>query len=261
MINTTNTILAQRPKAFDSVGVDVSQHVDFLGVRDRFVRVSHRRQSFVGVHFIRVHAGSSRDVGIHNRKNGNTPYIWDNISFNRAAALSHPKHSGLTFRAASAFAVPAPAEITFVHFNVPVKWGRVLKENMANLFAHSPRGLVSNARLSFDLLSGNATARLRHLINHKKPKSKGCAGFMENGIGGRGKLVSAKFASVNLTSGNAIKLRLPSAIRAFYNFGIATMTKPIKAGIIIGELGLKILDRKLSHLAFGSHFASQVYVI
>ena len=59
--------------------------------------------------------------------------------------------------------------------------------------------------------------------------------------------MTAMLTTVNLTSLDAVVLGFPFASFAFDDFGIASVSKPVKAGFICREVFLKVFDHVFFH--------------
>ena len=68
---------------------------------------------------------------------------------------------------------------------------------------------------------------------------------MEDGVGGGGDLGPAEFAAVDLAARDAVVLGDFLALGAGHAVGPAGCFEEVQAGVVIGELGVELLNRVL----------------
>ena len=101
MINAAYSVLALRPKTFDSIGMSISENVNLFSMRNRSMFVSHDWQSVVNSEFIRENLRAMFNVFPNNWENGSSFDIVHFASRNLAAALNHSEYWSLAISTAS----------------------------------------------------------------------------------------------------------------------------------------------------------------
>src|SRR5271155_3904753 len=101
MIYAANTALDQRPKALKRVNVRIAFDVDFSGVMNTLVAVSHSSQWIIDHCFVGKDAGARQYAFNHVRKQGARFYIWDNACDHAATTFNSAPHWSLADRATS----------------------------------------------------------------------------------------------------------------------------------------------------------------
>ena len=253
MINALDTILSQRPKALDGIGVAVANHIDFICMGNGRMIEAKGRKAFINRIFVCKNLCALLNIGDNHRNNRLTDGIFNLADFQHTVSLNHSDHRGFTFCSTSTLAGFATAEIGFINFDFTIKGRAIFKENRANLLAHSPGCLVGNASFPLDLFSGNTATGLCHEVDHVKPSGQSGTGLVKDGSSSRGNLMPAKLTGIYLAFLDFVKFGFPSAIRAGANFIIIAVVKPFKADIIIGKHSPKTIDCELLHFLF-SHF-------
>ena len=67
MINTRNTTLYQRPKAFNTIGVDITLDIDFRMVVNPFMFITKHSHSIIGGELVSIECSVLRDLISHKR--------------------------------------------------------------------------------------------------------------------------------------------------------------------------------------------------
>jgi len=91
-----------------------------------------------------------------------------------------------------------PADVSFIHFNMPVHLAMLLIHQLANHGEHSPSCLISNPNLTLKLFGTYPTASAGHQEHGMKPITKWRGGFVEYRSSRRRYRMTAKLTSVIL---------------------------------------------------------------
>lgn len=170
MINAPYTAFDLRPETFDGIGVCISENIYLFSVWDCIVSITHRWKSFINQIFIGENMSAFIDVCINYCHYCISLCVLYFAGFQLATAFNDSQYGGFTFRSAPTLAFAPSTKVAFVNFYIAIKRLMILKKHRANLLAHTPSSLISNARFAFNLFSRNATACLYHQVNHIKPR-------------------------------------------------------------------------------------------
>jgi len=111
----------------------------------------------------------------------------------------------------------------------------------------APCGFVGDACLALDLLCGDTAARGTHLVHFVKPHTKRGSAFLENGSSKRVDVMPAVIARVSGPACHAGVLALFAlallAMALSDSTREALLFQELKAGIIVGELAVKVVNR------------------
>lgn len=248
MINTTDTILAVGPKAFNGVGVNAPTNIDFLGVGHAPMSVSHHWQRIIDFVFIGVDGRAMNDILLHHREDCPTVSLFDRASLKLALALDDTDNRGFVIKAvAFAAARVLATKVTFVNLDFTHEQAVIFLKRLAYFLAHTPCRFVGNARLAFNLFGRNAAAGLSHLVDNVEPGSEGSAGLVKDRSGGRGNLIPAIITGVLLALADLVKLGFLFTARAFNSFRVSLVANVLKAGVIVREHLYKVLDGEFLH--------------
>lgn len=242
MVNAVDTTLDVAPEPFHVVGMDVSEHVLLGAVLDDFVVVAQAGQAGVARHVVGVDDGVWAGVlGNHGEKCPGF-YIRHDLGDGLPASLYHTGHDGLTCGSTSTLARSISTDVRFINFNLVEQERVVLSHESSNLFEHPPRCLVGDADLSFQLLGGYARASGGHEEHGVEPRPERSSRLVEDGIGGWGDVIPAELAAVDLATGDAEVLGDALALGAGYTVRPSSVLDELKAGIVVGKLGVELFD-------------------
>lgn len=249
VINALDAILYQRPKTVDGVCVAIAHYVDVVLVKDFLVTVSHLVKRVVNSVLIGINLRALLDFVLDDREKRSAFGVWNGVGFDLpVVSTGYPNNRRFVRRSASALPASRSAEVRLVNLDLARHWVNIFGQHRANFLAHSPGRLVGNAGFPFNLFSGNPAPGLCYEVDHIKPSGQRSAGLVEYGSGSGRNLMTAVFTSVNLASLDAVIIGFPPAPFANNRFGIALMSKPIQANVIVREICLKVFDRVLFHL-------------
>src|SRR5438046_989201 len=102
-----------------------------------------------------------------------------------ALALNHSVNNGLVAFGVLNILAPSTADISFVHLHRRSLQLHILREQHTNLLKHAPRGFISDASLTLDLLCGDSATSGTHQVHCLKPSAKRSSAFLENSSGKR----------------------------------------------------------------------------
>lgn len=262
LVNTVNPAFYETPKAFDSVGVNITDSINPFAVVNRFVGVSVVRERPIGVVIVRKNASFGSNV-VRNEWNQVLTFGVLNLADSDAATtLNSARNNSLIARRWTLAIRRIPiarlaANISFVNFDFAGKRIAVrFIQHATDLLAHTPRGFVGDARLPFDLFGRNSATSGRHNKDRVKPRSQGRAGFVINSVRTRINVFAARIASVCTPVRNSVVGGYLAAFSAIDAVGVKVILEPLQARTVSREFTLKILERVFGHwrfFSFGSH--------
>lgn len=250
MMDTRQAALHEGPKPFDGVGMRCTGHVDSRCVVNTLVLVPNRIKRVIGLVLVGEHDGGRHDVVSDHRSQRACVGIGDDLGDDATFALYDTLNDGLptcttsTFPTALALMpvlVLAP-DVGFIDLNLTREGVTVFLHEFSDLVEHAPCGLVGNAKLAFKLLGGYSGSGLSHQIDGVEPRLQGRRGLVEDGSSRGGYLEAAEIAFVDFTSTDAMILGFPRASRAIHPLSVSLVPEPVEANVLIGELGVEILD-------------------
>jgi hypothetical protein len=146
------------------------------------------------------------------------------------------------------------AEIGFIDFDFTIQSAHwtwvVVREHGANLLEHAPRRLVGNASLPLNLLRANSASRGCHEIDGIEPSGERRGRLVEDSASSRVNMMAALVARVRRATLHAMMLGGRFALLAVDSLWVKVLAQPLKAGHIIGEHFLEVLECKRLHLWF-----------
>jgi hypothetical protein len=195
--HAANTILDHRPEAFNRIGMNITDHVNIIGVQNLIMLVSHSVQAVVNRIFVCVDLRALLDLVFHKRENGRAFGIRNGFDLDFTFAFNNTHNRSFILRAAPALATSVPTtKITFVNLDLTAKRVLIFVKAFANFVAHAPSSLVGHARFSLNLLCANSTTRLCHQVAHIKPSGQRGAGFVEYCSSARENVIPAFLATI-----------------------------------------------------------------
>src|SRR3972149_1984381 len=275
VVDAAYPVLGERPEPFNCLGVHIPTHVDLRLMHDPLVLVALPLQLVVQSSFVCEHDGgwhNVRDEGVdvrqlrrcNDRTNPTTTlYSAQHSGFLRrvsqrpSASLSA---AGLVQRLLTRLISRAPTNVGFVNLNFARQGGHFLIHQLApDKESHSPRCLVGDAQLAFDLLSGDAATSAGHQVHRVEPQVQRRRGLVEDRSGSRVQVRAASRARPRL----ALLRRLVSLERtlrlAFRTVGVLTVFRvavapqPFKASDIVGKLAHELHKGVARLRGFGSY--------
>jgi len=258
VIHALNTVLYQRPEAFDGLRMNVASYIDFLAVTNApmVVVILRAAEAVVNRVVIRKHKVRGQDVFFNQSLHSVFLNIGSHEGANAPLALNDSDYRRFSFLVRSASAalhsLLAP-EVHFVNFYgllASAKFRRIFGfvQHGANLLKHAPRGLVSYARLALNLFRGDAATGLGHEVDSIEPSGERSGRLVEDRASGRVNVMAATVARVGRATRNAMMLGGRFALGAIDAFRVQAIAKPFEAGRIIWELSLEVFQRVRQHV-------------
>lgn len=168
VIDATNSVLGQAPKAFNRVRVRIAINVDFSGVMHAPVRIAKAGQWLIGVRFISENGRSWQDSLAKIRQERSLLCVSDDFSDYAPATLDGSPNCLLIaslravrirlFLVGVLILIPS-AEKAFVALDVTRQVVNVLVQHRTNLLEHSPRAFIRHADLALDLFGADSASR------------------------------------------------------------------------------------------------------
>ena len=204
VVDAVDAALDVAPHAFDVVGVDSPSDVLFGMVSDSGVEVTESAKPVVAGHFVGVDHLPSGDVLLNHRYEGTGLNVGNDFDNGLAVPFHHTRNDSLSSRSTTALAGPLAADVSLIDFDLPKELEVALGHEFADLVEHTPSRLVGDAKLTLQLLGGNARAGGGHEEHGVEPGAQRSGGLVEDGVGGRGDVRAAVFATVDLAASNAV---------------------------------------------------------
>ena len=182
VVSPVNGAFKLRPKAFNSIGMNVTTPKLTSTVANCFVNMSKRLNFVVAIRFI----GSDNGIG---RNHFNKQWdkcsllnIWNYNRFNFPLALNRTEYRSFTSSSATTLSFANTANIGLISFNdfIPIKRIIVLLHKKANLFRNSPSAFVGYSKLSLKFFSCYSIFTLANQIDCMKPQYKRGRAFMKD---------------------------------------------------------------------------------
>jgi len=215
---------------------------------NRLVRVPNARKDFVGMKFICNYPATLFNGLINMRDYGGLANVDSCFCDYAAASFQNADNRGLALGSAPTLAGSFPADVSLICLNDTLKSLPTIIHALANLMRHAPRALVGHAKLTLQVLCGNAAPSRSHQIGSVKPEGQGSWGFMINRIRRRVNMVPAIVAAIGTAFRDAMVRRDLLAIFASNPIRVQMVFQPFQTNVIVGKLSLKILDRILWEL-------------
>jgi hypothetical protein len=247
MIDAGYATLHQRPETLNAVRVDAPTSILPVVVADSKVGETEPRHGIVAGELVGVEDCTPVNLPENVGDNGVPFYIGDNACHHLPVSLGDADDLALALSATPTLALPLSADVGFVSLYLANESGEVLLKEHPDLPEHSPGRLVGDTRFPLDLLGGYSTSGGSHLVDCLKPNPERGSGLVEDSAGGGVNLVSAVVALVAGTALNPVVLCHPLAYRAVDAVRVAVALNPLKAGIVVGELLVKVFKRVFLH--------------
>ena len=245
-MSTLNTPFDLAPKPFQ--GINVMDTIDILF--DRMMNISMFIASFVKIiirfKFIGANCATSFNVIFNNTFKGIVGDIGNHARHNIPTTFHYPKNNCFAFCTATANAMTFPANHGFVGFDmagqivIPINPSHIFSD----LMRHTPSRFISNAKLPLKFLCGDTVTGGSEKVHGIKPLLKRGMGVLKRSSRHWVNMMPAPLAHINRLFFEFVKFSVPFALRAIQLFSKAGFHQVGEAGIIIGELLKKLLNRK-----------------
>lgn len=251
VINTTQSVLNQTPKAFNGVGVNVAHDIDLLAVIDAPMCVPALRDirnAFIAKMFVSENNALGKNMLFnHGQKD------WASRSFackgsDFAFALDHANDHCFVLPVVPSADATGAAKIRLIDFHARAILATnrirfVIRKHRTNLFKHAPCGLVSHARLALNLFRGNAAASRSHEVDRIEPRREWGWRFVKNCLRRGMKVVAAVVARIGWATDNAMMFGfLPALVTERHPVWMEAAKQPLKAGHVIWKLFSEVVD-------------------
>lgn len=250
VINATNPVLGQAPKAFQSVHVRFAFDVDIRGVIDALVLIAKLRERPVHTRLIAENHAAGHNAFSHVRQECVSLNIWQNARHDAALALYSAPYWRLPYWSfwiaiQSLFEMLVlffSAVKTFVNFNFAREFRSisVFVQQRTNPIEHSPRGFVRDANLTLDLLGADTASRRGHQEDGVKPEFQRRGRILEDRAAHRVFMVSAELARIRRPVCDAMMLGDLLTLRTEDAVWIESALEPFEARCIVWEFAVKL---------------------
>ena len=170
--------------------------------------------------------------------------VW---SYKRYTAFHHAGDDGFASGSPAPLSWPLAPDVGLVNLDLAEEGDTVLDHELTDLLEHPPGRLVGNADLPFKLLGRYARPGGSHEEHGMEPRLEGSRGLVEDGVRRGGYLSPTEFATVDLAARDAVVIGGFSALGAGHTVGPAGCFEEVQANVVIGELGVELLNRVLFH--------------
>lgn len=254
MISPAKRAFQLAPKPFNGVGMDVSLDELQAKMPNRLMGESNLFKPLIDSQFIRIDRGVRFNILLNEGDNGFGSKVNGNGSFNVPVSPHDSQDGGFPRCASPSFPVRRTSSdvpsshISLVHFYGAFKRRLRLFKEQTNLFRHAPRRFVGHSELPFQFFSRYPILGIGEKEDGIKPRFQRGIGLVEDRACKRMKLISTQLAGVALTLRNPVKFGLFVAVRTYFKQTVPLCKYVCKAGVVVGILGIKFLDRVFSHL-------------
>lgn len=238
MPSANNTALQQGKGRFDSVGMNISLHVDTPAMANCLVLsllMEMPRRTAIHVEIVRhqnVHvvADIFADVLFESPRS----HILGVEKSQLTLSLTDSDYDFLVGRSASSFSVSLAAHVGFVHFdNTAQPFAVSLNHRCADSVAEIPRGFVGHSERALNLAGGHSFLGLTEQQRGEKPLPKGEMRIVEYRPGGNAKLIVATVTIILKAIGDWSGLR--QAARALWAFRPAKLLQDLAALLVTAK--------------------------
>jgi hypothetical protein len=254
MIDTINATLDQRPESLNVIRVDSTPNILIDTVLNTEMRKSKSSQMVIRGELI----GQKYGVPIHlidyKRYKGMSLNIGDYGGGYRALPLYCTDYDRLTRSTTPTFTSLFSTDVSLVNFHFPSQMIVGIHKKSADLLKHTPRCLISNTRLTLNLFGGDTTSGRRHTVDSLKPHSQWSSGLVEYCTSKRVNLITAIIAHIASPIGYFMVFSYLLALRTMNTIRVAMVFNPLKASIVIRELGVKIFKSVGFHFRISAIF-------
>lgn len=196
MVRTDNGPLEQRPCVLNAVGMNVSAHVLFGSVIDRFMLGIVILNAEVGRVLVRVNPLRIRLSGLSNEFPNNL-LAWVlaallSLHSDRSATLDCSDNHSLVSEVGAESPMLFAANPGLIHFDRATQFCRAnLLHGLADAMAEIPSRLVAHGQRALELVGGHTLLGFGHQIGSEKPFPERQMRIVEYGSSGRAELVGA----------------------------------------------------------------------
>ncbi len=255
MTSSIQTTLDIRPKTFDGVHMNDASSILFSGMVNDLVSITNLSDLVIASEFICKDLATVFSMCPDQREKSSSLNIWDYFGVELPFTFNHSKYRRLFF-SRTTLLVTFATNIGFISFDNTGHFTFFIHQE-PDLGEHPPCCFIGDSEFPLKLFGGYPTASRSHKKESVKPTSQGCAGMVENGVGGGRYLPTAKLTAVSLSSANPVILSYLLAFGTKHAIGIFSMKEEIQAYIVIWKLGIKIFQGVFCGLYFLSHFDLQ----
>lgn len=249
LVSSKDTILDGAPQPFDIVDMGSSVHVLLGGVLNALMPKPHLRQSVIAREFVSIDDGvfGDGDVLGDDWQEALCSDIGSDLNHSLTASLHQSYGDALTFCTPATLSRLLTADVGLVNLNFSEQSHCFVLHHLSNPVKHAPCGLVRHTQLSFQVHGGDASPGVAHKEYGIKPIPERRSRLVIDGICRRMNMVSTVGTAIRATLGNLV---MGSGLIAGLTkdaVGIKEVLQPFKAGIVVGESGVKLFLCKLVH--------------
>ena len=261
-VRPVDPALELRPEAFDGVHAAAVRR----GVLARIVAhgdmvEAKSIETAIAAKFVRGDRRAGQHMGLHKGFHWRAVAARHNLGHNVPAAFQQADNCSLVALVTRPFAFDRTADQGFVDLdNLPHATKRVVAVErphvFADLMAHAPRRLVSDAKLALDFLGGNTVPRRAEQEHDKEPIAQAGAGAIKGRPGSRIDLMPAILADIGAARGHPVIMRALAAASAIVTVAKAIAHDVFKAAFLGRKGFLKLA--KGGGFRFHAHCVAQV---
>ena len=245
MVDAINPALDQRPKALNGVGVNEATGVSLGRMLNRLMGIAELLDKVVAPEFVGVDRGV--DVSWHllpqNRQQSPSLDVGYNLGSHRATALNDPDHGSLAVQAPASLTALLASKVGLVNLHATEHGFVALGHNRPDLVEHAPSRLVGHSNLSLELLGRYAAAGRSDQEEGMEPTPQRRRAVVEDGVRRGADLGTTELTAIGLPSLDPVVLRDLLALRTEDTLGPTGLHQKVKAGVVVRELIVKLLQR------------------
>jgi len=245
VIDTINPALDQRPEAFDGVGVNEATGILLGRMLNRLMGVPELLDKVVASKFVGVDRGAdiSRHLLPENRQQSPSLDVRHDLGCHGATTLHNANHGSLALQAPATLSALFATKVGLVNLNAAKHRLLALTHDTPDLLEHAPSCLVGHSDLSLQLLGRDAATGRSDQEEGMEPTPQGRGAVVKDGVSHRADLGAAELTPVGFPSFDVVVLRDLLALGAKDTLGPSGLYQKLKTGVVIRELGVKLLQR------------------
>jgi hypothetical protein len=170
--------------------------------------------------------------------------VWNDASFNPAAALFHAENDRLVAEFLRHRA--APPVVSFINLDVPFEDLEAIDliHELADLMTDAPTRLVGHADCALNFLPRDAVPRRDKQVDDVKPHLQRRAGVLEDRSGARVNVIAAMSARIGRHSGQLVERGLVAALPANVAQSVPDFHNARQASVVAWKLREKFANGK-----------------
>ena len=240
MMCAVNRAFQLRPEPLNGVRMDAPANVFLAAMIHDLMGVAERLHEVVNVRLIRVDFGPRFNRLADVAHDAGGVHRAHDLGLNTATAIDHADHGSLASGPTAPLAGANTADIGFIRLALAKELAGLVLHELADFVSHAPRRLIGHAKLPFQFLGRYAVPGGGHQEDGKEPRHEAGGGLVEDGACRGVNLIAAPSAGIGAAVIDGMEAVRLAALVTFAASRPARVEQEIKAGAVIGKLGLEI---------------------